>query len=366
MTERDQKAYLYWLASIEEIHGGKVERMLAMWGSFETLYYIEGRELVHKKIFTEREGAVYDEGRKRLKSAVEEYWELEKKGIRFITFQEDEYPKRLLTLAAKPIGLFVKGQLPENDIPTVAVVGARLCSAYGEQMAERIGEELSDLGIQIVSGLALGIDGASHRGALKQGSKTYGVLGCGVEICYPREHYGLFRQMERWGGLISEYVPGTEPVARHFPARNRIISGLADVIVVVEAKEKSGSLITAGFALEQGKDIFAVPGRVTDSLSAGCNQLLRDGAGVYTGAMDIAEYFGLNYEKSRRLHKKSVKGLAKNEKMVYSCLDLEPKFLEQIVNDSGLSLKSCASALWELKLNGYIVESSSQYFMKKL
>lgn len=364
-SEKEQE-YFYWLVHGEIYSFSKVMRLLSHGGSFEGIYNIEGKELLEKNLLTEREVFLLESHKGKLEQLKLEYHQLSKRGMNFIPYFAEEYPKCFTDISGKPLGIFVKGTLPDERFPTVAIVGARLSSDYGRQVAEHLGYELSGMGIQIVSGLAWGIDGAGHRGALRQGGNTFGVLGCGADICYPKENFDLYRKMEHQGGIISEFMPGSPPKPRNFPMRNRIISALSDIVIVVEAKEKSGSLITAGIALEQGKDVFAVPGRVFDTLSCGCNQLIRDGAGIVTCIQDILDYFGLNYEKSGRLHKKSMKGLAKNEKIVYSCLDLEPKYLEQIAIDSGLSLSECMSALLELKLNGYIIESMNQYYMKKL
>ena len=191
-------------------------------------------------------------------------------------------PGRLLPFRDRPAGLFVRGTLPAKDRFTAAIVGARSCTELGRQTAERLAFRLAEAGVQVISGLALGIDGAAHKGALEAGGKTFAVLGCGADRCYPRENYGLFHKMEIQGGVLSEFVPGTSPLPMNFPMRNRIISGLSDAVILVEAREKSGSLITADLALEQGKEVFAVPGRIT-SLSRGCNRLIQNGAAVCRG-----------------------------------------------------------------------------------
>ena len=234
------------------------------------------------------------------------------------------------------------------------------------EIAECFGRELAKEGIQIVSGLAAGIDGAGQKGALEGGGDTYGVLGCGINICYPREHYQLYEEIVRSGGMISEYRLGEPPVARNFPVRNRIISGLSDGILVVEAREKSGSLITVEQGLNQGKDIFAVPGRITDPGSAGCNQLIQNGAYPVNSPGDILEYFGIRFQKKLSLHEKNEKGLAKKEKMVYSFIDLHPKHLEDIVSECGLPLSECMMILLDLELKGFVTSFGGNYYGRKL
>ena len=191
-------------------------------------------------------------------------------------------------------------------------------------------------------------------------------MGCGINICYPREHYQLYEEIVRSGGMISEYRLGEPPVARNFPVRNRIISGLSDGILVVEAREKSGSLITVEQGLNQGKDIFAVPGRITDPGSAGCNQLIQNGAYPVNSPGDILEYFGIRFQKKLSLHEKNEKGLAKKEKMVYSFIDLHPKHLEDIVSECGLPLSECMMILLDLELKGFVTSFGGNYYGRKL
>ena len=179
---------------------------------------------------------------------------------------QEGYPERLMPFADMPSRLFVRGALPADEQKTAAIVGARICTAYGKSQAAFFAQVLAANGVAVISGLACGIDAAAHEGALRGKGKTFAVLGCGVDICYPKQNYPLMRRMlENGGGVLSEFPPGAEPLPWHFPIRNRVISALADVVLVIEAKEKSGSLITADYALEQGKTVFALPGRTTDA-----------------------------------------------------------------------------------------------------
>ena len=250
--------------------------------------------------------------------------------------------------------------------PAVAVVGARGCSEYGSQLASAFAEMLAKERVQIISGLALGIDGAAHQGALKAGEDTYGILGCGVNICYPSAHYKLYGQMLTHGGIISEFPLDSGPIPMHFPMRNRIISGLSDAVLVVEAKEKSGSLITAELGLEQGKEIFAVPGRITDHLSGGCNRLIQQGAHMAISPNDILEYLGVKCEKRLIIHEKNANALAKPEKMVYACLDFKAKHLEEISDRCRMSISECMGILLELELQGYVFRTANHYYGKKI
>lgn len=201
----------------------------------------------------------------------------------------EEYPERLREIPYPPKGLYVLGRLPDERIPSVAIIGARDCSEYGRYVATCLGELMGREGIQVISGMARGIDGIGQKAALEAGGSSFGVLGNGVDICYPKANRDLYEELIKKGGLLSEYEPGTPARPQNFPARNRIVSGLADVVVVVEARMKSGTLITVDMALEQGREVYVVPGRITDRLSDGCNNLVKLGAGVILNGKDFVE-----------------------------------------------------------------------------
>ncbi|MBR2831164.1 DNA-processing protein DprA [Candidatus Saccharibacteria bacterium] len=208
--------------------------------------------------------------------------------INHILPQESKFTEVLSAIALKPKMLYFYGKIPEN-VASVAIVGARKCTAYGAEIAYKAAYELARRGVVVVSGMALGIDGEAHRGALAAGGVTVAVLGTAIDKIYPVRHQGLFKQIIERGAVISEYAPGTKMYAARFLERNRLIAGLADAVLVVEANERSGSLNTATHALEQGKDMFAVPGDITRPLSRGCNRLLQQGAYPYTGVEDILQ-----------------------------------------------------------------------------
>ena len=219
-------------------------------------------------------------------------------------------------------------------------------------------------GIQVISGMAKGIDGAGQRGALNSGGETYGVLGCGVDICYPREHIGLYMDMQVKGGVLSEQPPGRPPLPVYFPMRNRIISGLSDVILVMEARERSGSLITADLALEQGKDVYALPGPVTSRLSQGCHGLLRQGAGILISPQDLLEELGVGSQQTEQKSDKIKKVLENHENVVYSCLGLFPKGICDLTEETGLRVQELMDCLITLEIKGYIREISKNHYIK--
>ena len=264
--------------------------------------------------------------------------EIQQTRIRCARKDSSVYPARLKELPGMPKQLYYIGSFPDDAKPTAAIVGARLCSPYGRIQAFNYGKFLSEHGVQVISGMAAGIDAEGHKGALEGGTPTFAVLGNGVDICYPSSSRGIYRRIpEKNGGIISEYEPGTKGRAYYFPARNRIISGLADLVLVVEAKEKSGSLITAACALEQGKMVYAIPGAVNDALSRGCHKLIYDGAGIAYSPEILLDEWGLSVKKMTNLSEKNKLGLATDLDLVYSCLDLRPKNLDHIDQKTGFS-----------------------------
>ena len=285
--------------------------------------------------------------------------------IRCITKDDPEYPVKMKQYPSMPNKLYAKGRLPLAEKPAVAVIGARMCSPYGRIQAFRYAKVLSEAGIQIISGMALGIDSEGHKGALEGKMPTFAVLVSGVDVCYPRANRKLYeRSLWEGGGVISECPPGTQPMPWCFPARNRIISALADAVLIVEAKENSGSLITAGFALEQGKMVYAIPGAVTDALSRGCHKLIYDGAGIAYSPEIILEELEICTKTDIKSDEKNDLGLASDLNMVYSCLDLRPKNVDYIVRKTGFSPGQVSNYLIELMLQGLITECGKHYYTR--
>lgn len=355
--------YEHWLCNIHKNIGPATRRRLrAVFGGAEQIYQAEFRELCQRGGLKESQAHGIVESRHQWD--LDDFLLLKEKQIWMVTEEMEEFPKRLKPLPGMPDVLYVRGELPKEETPTVAIVGARRATNQGRGFAEELGAALGLHGVQVVSGLARGVDGCAHRGALRVEAKTYGVLGCGVDICYPREHIQLYTQMQHCGGVLSEYPPGTQGLASHFPARNRIVSGLADVVIVVEAKERSGALITAEFALEQGKEIMAVPGRIWDSNSAGCNRLIQDGAALLQRPEEVLELLGVGGQGTVNLSCIENISLASDEKLVYSCLDSSPVGLEELVLKTGLPPANILSALLQLELKGMICEQAKHYYCK--
>jgi DNA processing protein len=264
------------------------------------------------------------------------------------------FPPLLRAIYDPPRRLYIRGGADEDVLarPAVAVVGARACSAYGAQVARRLGRELAAGGLVVVSGLARGIDGEAHRGALEAGGLTVAVLGCGIDRDYPAAHAELARRIREHGLVVSEYEPGVEPAPWRFPARNRIIAGLCGATAVVEARERSGALITADLALEEGRDVLAVPGEITSALSAGTNALLKLGAAPCTSAEDVLELFGLVPGD------RTAPAVSEPASKVLAAL---PAAADELVHATGLAPQAVAVALAELELAGLACEGDGLY-----
>lgn len=362
--------YAYWLANIGGIGNGTIQKLLQQAGCAQELYFMGEKQLRSLYGLEEKELESLLESRK--KDVEREYEKLQEKGITFLSMEEEAYPSRLRNIAAAPYALYLKGKLAPGEMKTVAIVGARMCSEYGYAVAKELGKQLAQQGVCVISGMAKGIDSAGHRGALSAGEdtknpcRTMAVLGCGIDMAYPPGNRGLYEEIARTGCVLSEYPPGVQPLAGLFPARNRIIAGLSDVLVVVEAKTRSGSLITADFALEQGKDIYAVPGRISDSLSQGCNMLIQQGAGIISDVGDFLKeqkMEGLTEPVQLRLKNLL---LEKEESLVYSCVDLRPKSVEELLQKTGLEVPVLSGILASLVQKEFITETFKNCYIRKI
>jgi DNA processing protein len=268
------------------------------------------------------------------------------------------FPRRLKAIFDPPRALYLRGSGEPELLGwrAVGVVGARSCSPYGAQVARMLGRELAAAGLVVVSGLARGIDGEAHRGALDSGGPTVGVLGCGIDRDYPAANASLSRRMEDGGLVVSEYEAGVEPAPWRFPARNRIIAGLCEAVVVVEARERSGALITADFALDEGREVFAVPGEITSALSVGSNALLRLGATPLTGAADVLEALGI--ERAEAVADPDVSETASR---VLGLIRDTPAGADELVARASLEAGAVSVALTELELAGLVAAADGVY-----
>lgn len=387
-----------WLTEQNRLGGPARQALLEHFGLPEEVYYAEPGDLLQVEgITVDQVQALENKSLDRAQSILEE---CARKDIFLLTAQDALYPQRLKNIYDPPLLLYGRGSMPLFDEEAaVAVVGTRSCSPYGIRTAERFGFEMSKQGGLVVSGLARGIDAASQLGALRAGGLTAAVLGCGVDVVYPPENDRLYEDVAASGVLLSEYPPGAEPFGWHFPARNRILSGLCLATLVVEAPEKSGALITAATALEQGRDVFAIPGPLDAEGSVGCNRLIRDGAGLATESWDILREYQSRYphklhpdgEKLPPLPKKSeifyperskkpkvapsglpvinvrrnAEGLTDDQIKVLQILDdKEPMLTDDIALRANVPVRRILSAVTMLEIDGYTRQEGLRKFVR--
>jgi len=283
--------------------------------------------------------------------------QLAERGYRWLARSDSAFPRLLRSIHDPPPGLFIRGAAPVEllDRPSVAVVGARACSHYGSSVAASLARELAEAGVLVVSGLARGVDGAAHRGALQAGT-TVAVLGCGIDRDYPRTHASLATEIVREGLIVSEYAPGVEPAPWRFPARNRIVAGLTLATVIVEARERSGALITADLALDEGREVLAVPGEITSQLSRGTNHLLRLGAVPVTCAADVLRVLGIDPPPARE-----PPALEPRLELVRATVADAATTADEVAQATGQSARVVAAALAELELLGVVEEVDGVY-----
>lgn len=357
--------YEYWLASLVALSGRKKIYLRTVFADAKGLYQASPQTLERICVLTEREQQAIQAAQGRSEEELEGQLKYcVQNGIHLAVWGQEDYPARLEHIYNPPYALFYRGSCPQSARSAIGIVGARNCTHYGKAVAEQIGKELALAGVRVISGMAAGIDGAAQRGALLGRGSTCAVLGCGVDVCYPAGNRKLYEQLVEEGCVVSEYPPHTRPLAVNFPQRNRIISGLSDGVLVVEAREKSGSLITADFALEQGKELYAVPGRISDLSSQGTNRLIRQGAGIFLNMEDFLQEMHIftKTEENSSTKKKIV--LENSERLVYSCLDLTPRNLEELLSETGLGLGALVKALETLRDMGIVTEIYKNYYVR--
>ncbi len=293
-------------------------------------------------------------------------YDLEARGIELSALDESSYPEALRNIHNPPAIIYYRGSLAAAGSFSMAVVGARAATTYGKKIARELGQSLAEYNVTVVSGMARGIDREAHQGALDNKGSTIAVLGSGIDVVYPRENKQLYEHICSDGLVISEFPPGSSPDPAHFPMRNRIISGLSRGVVVVEARSKSGALITADFALEQGKDVFAVPGPITSPASAGTNNLIKQGAILTTGIMDILQEY---YDLEANLHPKDVNQeelllLDKEESVIIESMSCEPCHFDRLLNITGYAIGQLSSLMLNLELRGIVQSLPGNYYVK--
>lgn len=355
--------YWLWLSYIKDMWHNKMELLYKAFGSVRAIYN------AGEKTLNKIEGITLKDTENILAS--KKIFDLDKtitfldaKKIKFTFFEDQIFPDKLKKISNPPMVLFYKGSLPEKSSHTIGIVGARACSEYGKSMAYKIARELAESGISVVSGMARGIDAMAHRGCIKGGNKTYAVLGCGVDVCYPGDNIELYQDILKNGGIISEYIPSSEPLAWHFPERNRIISGLSEGVAMIEAREKSGSFITVDHALSQGKTVFALPGRITEQLSTGCNKLIYEGAIPLLSTEQMIFEMGMGNVKEYENKMKKNIFLEKEIEMLYSCFGFVPITVQELINKTGIGLGEIYEKITRLQIKGLIKEVAKGQYIK--
>ena len=389
--------YWVWLSEVKGLTNRSKLLLLDHFGTPENVYYADEDEYRLVPGIEPRQIALLTE--KSTEQADRILGACSRLGLRLLTMQDADYPTRLRNIFEPPVLLYVKGNLPVIDEEVaIAMVGTRKATPYGVEAAEKIAYGLCRQGALVVSGAAAGIDSASHRGALRAGGKTVAVLGCGIDVVYPAENEWLYRDIAASGALVSEYPPGSAAEAWHFPARNRIISGLSLGTIVVEAPEKSGALITAGTALEQGRDVFAVPGPIDAPMSRGCNRLVADGAAaLITDSWDVLREYEAMYphkilgervelprtlgyqarEEQARAKKeeaaetpalpkldlaKNDAGLTDDQITILRALKGGAMQVDDIIEQTDLPTRRVLSALTMLELEGFVGQGGGKHF----
>jgi len=365
-----EERYFIWLSSVEGVGPVSFAALLSVFGTPEGVFERAPKE-------PKALAGIPRFGGKAAKALAdacsEEYIEkfladMEKKGITAITKASEAYPKQLLEVFAPPLVLYCKGRvelLKHEKI--IAVIGTREPTPYGRTVAGNIARTLAENSVCVVSGMAKGIDICAHLGALEGRGDTIAVLGCGADIAYPADKSYVYEQICREGLVVSEYTPGTRPAPGNFPLRNRIISGLAQGVVVVEAGEKSGTNITVNYALEQGKDVFAVPGSITSGTSVSTNQLIKAGCEVVTSEEDVLEYYGWGGRQKRKNAAAKVKAappvqLSFQERMVTDALEQGEKSFDELYELSRFSMPELFTLLAELELKGIVAQKPGRVY----
>ena len=370
--------YAYMLHNVPSIGNKTLLRLLEEFGSCKEIY--EAGEEALKKFLTLKQYKFFVTAKQRWNLEAE-FEHLYNRGIDFYPFSSDSYPSRLRDIPDPPFALYCIGNLPDERLPSVSIIGARNSSEYGKYGAKLFGEKLASMGVQIISGMARGIDGISQQAAVYAGGKSFAVLGSGVDICYPEENRTLYDQLISTGGIISEYLPGTQPKPQYFPPRNRIISGLSDAVLVIEAREKSGTLITVDMALEQGREVFALPGRICDSLSYGCNSLIRQGANIASCPEDIVDYLRRNLGKNIKKDSSNISpesslvadfstsGMDKFQQCIFELLDFYPQttaviFEKLIASGLEVTVSEVMNILVELCIKGIVSQNGTGFYRR--
>ncbi len=353
----------YWLAlnSLTDIGPVVARNLLSAFGSPDNIFNMTTAELRQvegvgeyraQKIISFKS---WDDVKREIEKA-------EKNNVRILTLDNPDYPEGLKQIHGAPVILYVKGDLESADKYAIAMVGSRRSTDYGRHVADGMAYKLASSGLTVVSGMAMGIDTISHKGALKAGGRTIAVLGSGIDVPYPASNRGLMSAIASSGAVISEFPFGTQPNKENFPRRNRIISALSLGVIVIEATLDSGSLITVGYALEQGKEVFAVPGQITSMNSKGTNSLIKKGARLIDRAEEVIDELSDQLRGLLKEDKQSLPEMSKDEKELYGYLAVEPRHIDKITREINMTTPRALSVLLALELKGVVRQTEGKHF----
>jgi DNA processing protein len=353
----------YWLGLhlMPGIGAARITRLMERFGSTAAAWHAPEAELRGLGIPNDvAERFVRERGRIDLDAELDR---LERLGVRALTLAHPDYPRLLRHITSPPPVLYVRGELTPADDLAVGIVGTRRATSYGLDLARRFATELAEGGVTVVSGLARGIDTTAHKASLEAGGRTVAVFGCGLDTIYPPQNRALAERIAEQGALVSEYALGTRPDARNFPVRNRIISSLSRGIVVVEAPMRSGALITATFAGDQGREVYAVPGSALSTASAGCHTLIRDGATLVTEAAQVLD--ALHVERAlEHTQTRMVLPETDAERIVLAIIGAEARHVDELCHESGLPIHETSATLLGLELKGLVHQTGAQYYVR--
>lgn len=356
--------YDYWLARTHGVPSSVKILLDQFYGSAKEVYAASDSSLSRRRFMKPEHVSAISRSR--------QIWDLEgeyalmcKDGARMVIWKDEEYPYMLCLLHDMPYAVYAKGRLPDVSRPSIAIVGARSCSPYGKKQAEILSRALAEAGVNIISGMALGIDGIAQRAAVSCGGYSLGILGSGIDLCYPERHHKLYCDLIENGGILSEYPLSEPPIRAHFPQRNRLISILSHAVIVIEAREKSGSLITADFALEQGRDVYAMPGPVDSLLSRGCHRLIEQGAKIVMSTEELLADLGKKQCKHLSLDKETeLPAMTESEEKVFPYLSDTPVKLSELELLTGLEPAVLTNTLVSMQLKGIAKEFSLQHYVR--
>jgi len=353
---------IVWLSHIEGISNKDIRNLLYYFHNIEDIWLVDKKHLENalnkRRIIVDR--IIENRNEQHINSI---FKNLDDNNIIPLTIFDTDYPAKLKDIYDPPYAIYIKGNKIKLNNPLIAVVGSRKSTPYGRWAAYEFAKELTKWDVGIISGLALGIDTCGHRGALEENGYTIGVLGCGLDQCYPAANRSLMDKMIIDGCMISEYPIGMPPLKHNFPARNRIVSGLSDGVIVIEAAEKSGALITVEYALDQGKDIYALPGNINSTQSKGTNKLIRDGARILLEVEDIIENLKHKYPIGKKSLDQSAKeDLSKMESIIYEIIKRNPVNIDLIINETRMKASELNSILTILEIKGYVSQMPGKTF----